>query len=147
MTKVQSRGIREQLKPVHLGKSQDRPRTVSRGGKTYTQNTAAIGRPRCAEAEPEAPVCKRRSPGMLATRPGFLQRQTECTGNPSTPRIAYTRRARPNRKCDIDKFNDQHRLARPHMPSGFEPCKLPQRLPPRRPARSARTWSTRGPDL
>jgi hypothetical protein len=34
--------LRDQLAPVHHQTFEDRPRTVSRGGTTYTQNTAAI---------------------------------------------------------------------------------------------------------
>lgn len=35
---------RDEIAFSHLGNSQDRPRTVERGGTTYTQNTAAIGK-------------------------------------------------------------------------------------------------------
>jgi ParB-like nuclease domain len=38
--------IRKQLAPVHHREFEDRPRTVSRGGTTYTQETANIGRSR-----------------------------------------------------------------------------------------------------
>ncbi len=36
--------IRKQIAPSHLEGIPDRPRTVARGGTTYTQNTSAIGR-------------------------------------------------------------------------------------------------------
>jgi hypothetical protein len=43
--------IRKQLAPVHHREFEDRPRTVSRGGTTYTQETANIGRSRAPNPE------------------------------------------------------------------------------------------------
>jgi len=43
--------IRKQLAPVHHREFEDRPRTVSRGGTTYTQETANIGRSRTPNPE------------------------------------------------------------------------------------------------
>jgi hypothetical protein len=55
--------VREELKPVvtHLAETQDRPRTVRRGGSTYTMSTANIGGSRYPEpdpspAQPEFPI-------------------------------------------------------------------------------------------
>jgi hypothetical protein len=45
--------IRKQRAPVHHREFEDRPRTVSRGGTTYTQETANIGRSRAPDPEPE----------------------------------------------------------------------------------------------
>lgn len=46
---------RKQLAPVHLQEVEDTPRKVSRGGKTYTQNTANIGKSRTSGDEQPPP--------------------------------------------------------------------------------------------
>jgi hypothetical protein len=46
--------LREQLRPIDLGISQDSSRTVSRGGTTYTMSTGNIGRSRAPAPEPDS---------------------------------------------------------------------------------------------
>jgi hypothetical protein len=48
--------IRSQSAPTHLEEIPDRPRTVERGGKTYTQNTGAIGKKPTSGNAPDAPA-------------------------------------------------------------------------------------------
>jgi hypothetical protein len=65
--------LREQLKPVHLETAQDRPRTAHRGGTTYTQNTAAIGkssRQPDPDIPPELPLVPGLPPQVYKGHPG-----------------------------------------------------------------------------
>lgn len=57
--------LREELAPVHLAETQDAKRTVSRGGKTFTQNTTNIGKSRGREPNIETPAPR----GKASTEP------------------------------------------------------------------------------
>jgi hypothetical protein len=65
----------------HLAKSPDRSRTVERGGTTYTQNTAAIGK-RPAAVASEQPAAPGRTKSLaLSVRQHQAQAQTHFQTN------------------------------------------------------------------